>query len=65
MLFLSVSISLMYILNEYGIFSPKPIFEISDDEWLNYFNINVLSGIRLARSYTALRVDGGVIQSIL
>ncbi|MDC9597518.1 SDR family NAD(P)-dependent oxidoreductase [Xenorhabdus sp. XENO-2] len=30
------------LINNAGIFSPKPIFEISDDEWLNYFNINVL-----------------------
>ncbi|WP_340616194.1 SDR family NAD(P)-dependent oxidoreductase [Xenorhabdus entomophaga] len=39
------------LINNAGIFSPKPIFEIRDEEWLDYFNINVLSGIRLARSY--------------
>ncbi|WP_338149445.1 SDR family oxidoreductase, partial [Xenorhabdus bovienii] len=42
------------LINNAGIFSPKPIFEIRDEEWLNYFNINVLSGIRLARSYIPL-----------
>ncbi|OTA17923.1 3-ketoacyl-ACP reductase [Xenorhabdus vietnamensis] len=44
------------LINNAGIFSPKSIFEISDDEWLNYFNINVLSGIRLARSYIPLMI---------
>ncbi|MCP9267362.1 SDR family oxidoreductase [Xenorhabdus sp. XENO-1] len=45
------------LVNNAGIFSPKPIFEISDDEWLNYFNINVLSGISLARSYIPRMIE--------
>ncbi|PHM74947.1 SDR family NAD(P)-dependent oxidoreductase [Xenorhabdus kozodoii] len=44
------------LINNAGIFSPKPIFEISDNEWVNYFNINVLSGIRLASSYIPLMI---------
>ena len=34
-----------------GIFEPRAFEEISDEEWLRYFNVNVLSGIRLARLY--------------
>lgn len=45
------------LINNAGIFSPKPIFEIRDEEWLDYFNINVLSGIRLARSYIPLMIE--------
>lgn len=39
------------LINNAGIFGPRPLFEISDEEWLSIFSINVLSGIRLARSY--------------
>lgn len=39
------------LVNNLGIFEPKPYFEIGDDEWLRFFDVNVLSGIRLARLY--------------
>ena len=39
------------VINNLGIFEPKPFEEITDDEWERFFNINVLSGIRLARLY--------------
>lgn len=39
------------LVNNAGIFGPRPLFEINDEEWLSIFSINVLSGIRLARSY--------------
>jgi NAD(P)-dependent dehydrogenase (short-subunit alcohol dehydrogenase family) len=34
-----------------GIFDVKPFQEISDAEWLRFFEVNVLSGVRLARAY--------------
>ena len=37
------------LVNNLGIFEPKPFEEIPDAEWLRFFEVNVLSGIRLAR----------------
>jgi len=34
-----------------GIFDPKPFGEISDEEWLRFFQVNVMHGVRLARAY--------------
>ncbi len=39
------------LVNNLGIFEPKPFEDISDDEWRRFFEINVLSGVRLARAY--------------
>jgi NAD(P)-dependent dehydrogenase (short-subunit alcohol dehydrogenase family) len=36
------------LVNNAGIFEPKPFFEISDADWLRFFEVNVLSGVRLA-----------------
>jgi NAD(P)-dependent dehydrogenase (short-subunit alcohol dehydrogenase family) len=41
------------LVNNLGIFEPKPFAEISDEDWLRFFETNVLSGIRLARHYVA------------
>ena len=43
--------SLDILVNNLGIYEPKPFEEISDEEWLRFFEINVLSGIRLSRAY--------------
>jgi NAD(P)-dependent dehydrogenase (short-subunit alcohol dehydrogenase family) len=37
------------LVNNLGIFEPKPFEEISDGDWLRFFEINVLSGVRLAK----------------
>jgi NAD(P)-dependent dehydrogenase (short-subunit alcohol dehydrogenase family) len=34
-----------------GIFEPKPFLEIPDGDWLRFFEINVMSGVRLSRHY--------------
>jgi NAD(P)-dependent dehydrogenase (short-subunit alcohol dehydrogenase family) len=39
------------LVNNLGIFEPKPFTEIQDDEWLRFFEVNVLSGVRLSRFY--------------
>ena len=39
------------LVNKLGIFEVKPFEEISDDEWKRFFDVNVLSGARLARLY--------------
>ena len=39
------------LVNNLGIFEPKPFAEITDEDWLRYFEVNVLSGARLSRFY--------------
>jgi NAD(P)-dependent dehydrogenase (short-subunit alcohol dehydrogenase family) len=39
------------LVNNAGIFEPKGFFEISDDDWSRFFEVNVMSGVRLARAY--------------
>ena len=43
--------SLDILVNNLGIYEPKPFEEIPDEEWLRFFEVNVLSGVRLAREY--------------
>jgi hypothetical protein len=42
------------LVNNLGIFEPKPFEEISDDDWRRFFEVNVLSGVRLSRHYIGL-----------
>jgi NAD(P)-dependent dehydrogenase (short-subunit alcohol dehydrogenase family) len=37
------------LINNAGIFEPKPFAEIPDEDWFRFFNINVMSGVRLSR----------------
>lgn len=39
------------LVNNMGIFEPKAFEQISDADWLRFFEANVLSGVRLARHY--------------
>ena len=39
------------LVNNLGIFEPKPFEEISDADWRRFFEVNVLSGVRLSRHY--------------
>jgi len=39
------------LVNNLGIFEPKPFLEIPDSDWLRFFEANVLSGVRLSRHY--------------
>ncbi len=39
------------LVNNLGIYESKAFAEISDEEWVRYFEVNLLSGIRLARHY--------------
>jgi NAD(P)-dependent dehydrogenase (short-subunit alcohol dehydrogenase family) len=47
------------LINNLGIFGPQPVLEIEDVEWRRYFEVNVLSGIRLARQYLAGMTERG------
>ena len=37
------------LVNNLGIFEPRAFEDISDDDWLRFFETNVLSGVRLTR----------------
>ena len=39
------------LINNLGIFEPVPFSDISDDDWRRFFEVNVLSGVRLSRLY--------------
>ena len=39
------------LVNNLGIFDPKPFEDIPDSEWERFFNVNILSGVRLSRAY--------------
>ena len=41
------------LINNLGIFEPKPFEEIPDEDWRRFFEVNVLSGVRLSRAYVA------------
>lgn len=42
------------LVNNLGIFEPKPFEEIPDADWRRFFEVNVLSGVRLSRAYLPL-----------
>ncbi len=37
------------LVNNTGIFQPKPFGEITDDDWQQFFDVNIMSGVRCAR----------------
>src|SRR3954447_6118907 len=39
------------LVNNVGIFEPKAFEEITDADWLRFFETNVMSGVRLSRHY--------------
>ena len=39
------------LVNNLSVFEPKPFEEITDADWTRFFEVNVLSGVRLARLY--------------
>jgi len=42
------------LINNLGIFEPKEFTQINDEDWLEMFNTNVMSGVRLSRHYFPL-----------
>jgi len=39
------------LVNNLGIFEPTPFEAIGDDDWRRFFDVNVMSGVRLSRHY--------------
>jgi NAD(P)-dependent dehydrogenase (short-subunit alcohol dehydrogenase family) len=39
------------LINNAGIFEPKGFFDITDEDWGRFYEVNVMSGVRLSRTY--------------
>ena len=39
------------LVNNVGVFSVKPFAELSDEDWMAYFNINIMSAVRMSRVF--------------
>jgi NAD(P)-dependent dehydrogenase (short-subunit alcohol dehydrogenase family) len=39
------------LINNVGIYGPQDFFDIPDNEWARFFEVNVMSGVRLSRAY--------------
>lgn len=47
------------LVNNVGLFEVKPFEDISDDDWVRYFEVNVMSGVRLSRALLPTMLDAG------
>ena len=47
------------LVNNLGIFNDVDFFEAPDSEWTRFYEVNVISGVRLARHYTPAMVERG------
>jgi NAD(P)-dependent dehydrogenase (short-subunit alcohol dehydrogenase family) len=47
------------LVNNLGIYEAKPFAEITDEDWHHLFEVNVVSGARLARHYFPRMLDAG------
>jgi NAD(P)-dependent dehydrogenase (short-subunit alcohol dehydrogenase family) len=45
------------LVNNLGIYGSKAFAEISDDEWMKFLEVNVMSGVRLSRQYLPLMLQ--------
>ncbi|UVM21109.1 SDR family NAD(P)-dependent oxidoreductase [Pseudomonas wadenswilerensis] len=47
------------LVNNLGIFEPKGFFELTDEDWQLFFEVNVMSAVRLARHYAPGMAERG------
>lgn len=45
------------LINNLGIFEPKNFQDITEKEWLDMFNVNVMSGVRLSQHYLSNMIN--------
>ncbi|MFC5066512.1 SDR family NAD(P)-dependent oxidoreductase [Flaviflagellibacter deserti] len=45
------------LVNNLGIFAQQDFFDVPDEEWTRFFDVNVLSGVRVSRAYVPGMVD--------
>jgi 3-oxoacyl-[acyl-carrier protein] reductase len=46
------------LINNLGIFEPAEYFDIPDEEWFKFFEVNIMSGVRLSRQYLKQMLQG-------
>ena len=46
------------LINNAGIFGVQDFFEIEDEEWLRYFQVNIMSAVRLCRALMPAMLQG-------
>ncbi|RJS93712.1 SDR family NAD(P)-dependent oxidoreductase [Salinisphaera sp. Q1T1-3] len=39
------------LVNNVGLFGPHDFFDVPDDKWQQFFDVNIMSGVRLSRAY--------------
>jgi NAD(P)-dependent dehydrogenase (short-subunit alcohol dehydrogenase family) len=47
------------LVNNVGIFSVRPFAELTDEEWMRYFDINVMSAVRMSRAFLPAMLECG------
>jgi NAD(P)-dependent dehydrogenase (short-subunit alcohol dehydrogenase family) len=47
------------LVNSVAVFEPRPVFEITDEDWMRFFTTNVMSGVRLSRHHVPRMVERG------
>jgi NAD(P)-dependent dehydrogenase (short-subunit alcohol dehydrogenase family) len=47
------------LVNNVGTARPKPFFDLADGDWLDLFQLNVMSGVRAARHYVPKMMERG------
>jgi NAD(P)-dependent dehydrogenase (short-subunit alcohol dehydrogenase family) len=47
------------LVNNVGLFEVKPFAEIPDEDWVRYFEVNVMSGVRLSRAMLPAMIAAG------
>jgi len=47
------------LINNVGIYGPQDFFDTRDDVWQRFFDVNVMSGIRLSRAYAQAMAERG------
>ncbi|TWI69817.1 NAD(P)-dependent dehydrogenase (short-subunit alcohol dehydrogenase family) [Pseudoduganella lurida] len=47
------------LVNNLGVFGPQDFFDIPDSEWERFFQVNVMSGVRLSKAYAPGMVERG------
>lgn len=54
------------LVNNVGIFSVKHFEELTDEDWLHFFNVNVMSAVRMSRTVlpAMLKAGGGAIVNL-
>ncbi|TKI01760.1 SDR family NAD(P)-dependent oxidoreductase, partial [Bacillus cereus] len=45
------------LINNLGIFEPVEYFDIPDEDWFKLFEVNIMSGVRLTRSYLKKMIE--------